>query len=155
MAKVDETLDAAVLRRVSDELEIRNAVARLAHLADTATIDELDQYVALFTEDGTWAVLGGGLLPAQERRGRGEIIVAARDRRLAGIQGPGTSSRHIISTIAVVFDSPDRAQVRSYLQVFRDTMTDHPTPAGVGEYHDTFTRTPEGWKIQRREVISG
>ena len=39
------------LQRVADDLEVRNAVARLAQLSDEGNLDD---YIALFTEDGIW-----------------------------------------------------------------------------------------------------
>jgi len=155
MDQVAEAIDPAAVRRVIDELEIRNILARLAHIADTASINELDQYLALWTEDGTWAVLSGTSLPTQEQRGHAALRAAAKARREAGVQGPGTNSRHIVSTNVVEFESADRARARSYFHVFRDTRGERPVSDSVGEYTDTFVRTPEGWKLHRREVVQG
>jgi 3-phenylpropionate/cinnamic acid dioxygenase small subunit len=155
MDQVAEEIDATALRRVIDELEIRNILARLAHMADTASIDELDQYLALWTEDGTWAVLSGTSLAPQEQRGHAELRAAAKQRREAGVQGPGTNSRHIVSTNVVEFDSQARARARSYFHVFRETGSEQPVPTTIGEYNDTFIRTPGGWKLQRREIVQG
>jgi hypothetical protein len=88
--------DPAV-QRIADELEIRNIVAELSQLADTATDDELERYLSLFTEDATWAVLADGEgLSAQERKGHQEILEGARERRTQGIQGPGTQTRRLV-----------------------------------------------------------
>ena len=141
--------------RVADELEIRNIVARLAHLADTASTEDLDDYLALLTEDATWAVLSNASLPSQERRGHAEIRAAAAARRAEGRQGPGSAARHFISNHVVVFEAIDTARSRCYFQVFADTLSDRPYCRAVGEYHDTFVRTPEGWKMKRREIIAG
>jgi len=151
MAEVNE----ATIRTIADELAIRNLLARLAHLADTAPIEQVEEYVALFTEDATWAVPSAGVLPAQERQGQEEIRAAARARREDGTQGPGANRRHIISTTTVEFPSDDRASVRSCWQRFDETLADVQVSNGIGEYHDTFVRTPEGWKLSRREIIFG
>jgi 3-phenylpropionate/cinnamic acid dioxygenase small subunit len=147
--------DPAV-QRIADELEIRNIVAELSQLADTATDDELERYLSLFTEDATWAVLADGEgLSAQERKGHQEILEGARERRTQGIQGPGTQTRHTISTVVVTFESADRAFARCYWQYFTDTASSAPVLALMGEYRNTFVRTPGGWKLSRRELVSG
>lgn len=149
----DDMGDPSVVRRVADELEIRNVVARIAHLADTAAIDELDQYVSLFTEDALWVVPAGGPVPAQQRQGHAEILEAARERRMAGAQGPGAQSRHLISTHAVTFSTNDEAQSHCYWQVARKTDGGDFVTSAVGGYRDTFVRTPQGWRLKRRELV--
>jgi 3-phenylpropionate/cinnamic acid dioxygenase small subunit len=146
----------SALQRLADELEIRNLVAEISQLADTAADDELDRYLALFTEDATWAVLSDGPgLNAQERKGHQEILEGVRERRAAGIQGPGTHTRHVVSTVVVTFERSDKALVRCYWQYYRDASSDAPVLALMGEYRNTFVRTPQGWKLARRELVPG
>jgi len=149
---IDQVRDD-VVRRTADELEIRNAVAKLAHFADTASADDLEGYLEMFTEDVTWAAMGAGRLGVQERQGRAAMEAGARERRAAGTQGPGSGVRHVITTQVVEFLTPDKALSRSYWQTFADCSTT-PTPQAMGEYHDTFVRTSSGWKVQRREIRS-
>jgi 3-phenylpropionate/cinnamic acid dioxygenase small subunit len=147
--------DPAV-QRLADELEIRNLVAELSQLADSASDDELDRYLALFTEDATWATLADGpTLAAQERKGHQEILEGVRERRAAGIQGPGTDTRHVISTVVVSFETSDKAFARCYWQYFTNTSSSAPVLGLMGEYRNTFVRTPQGWKLARRELIPG
>ena len=150
-----DKVDDALLQRVADELEIRNVVARLAQVADNVSIDEIDEYVALFTEDATWAVLSDQFLPAQERHGHDELRAAARKRREDGVQGPGTNRRHVISTHSIVFETPDRAQSHCYWQNITETLSEAQVIAGIGQYFDTFVRTPDGWRLHRREIRAG
>jgi 3-phenylpropionate/cinnamic acid dioxygenase small subunit len=147
--------DQAV-QRVADELEIRNLVAELSQLADTASDAELERYLDLFTEDATWVVLAQteGLSP-QVRSGRREILEGVRERRSAGIQGPGTSTRHAVSTLVVRFETSDRAVARCYWQYFTHTSSAAPVLALMGEYRNTFVRTPQGWRLERRELVPG
>jgi 3-phenylpropionate/cinnamic acid dioxygenase small subunit len=148
-------LDPAV-QRVIDELEIRNRVAELAQLADTAQDDELDRYLALLTEDATWLVVADSeLLGTQERKGHGEILEGVRQRRADGIQGPGTDTRHVVSTVVVTFEASDRAIGRSYWRYYERTSSNAPLLALMGEYRDTFVRTSSGWKLARRELTPG
>jgi 3-phenylpropionate/cinnamic acid dioxygenase small subunit len=146
----------AVIQRVADELEIRNLVAELSQLADTASDEELKRYLDLFTEDATWAVVadGEGLAP-QVRTGHEEILAGVRERRDAGIQGPGTHTRHALSTLVVTFETDDRALARCYWHYYTDTASSAPVLALMGEYRNTFVRTPQGWRLARRELVPG
>ena len=156
MTTSNSTFEPGALQRLADEMEIRNIVARLAHLADTASIDELDAYVSLFTADATWVVMSAPAtsLPPQERHGHAEILAAAKARRADRVQGPGSNTRHVITNNVVVFTTADTAHSRSYVQVFKDTASDTPLCRSFGEYHDTFVRTPNGWRMKRREIVS-
>jgi uncharacterized protein (TIGR02246 family) len=49
------------IERLADEMEIRNLVAQLAHLADMA--EDLEEYLACFTDDAVWS------FPGDEREG--------------------------------------------------------------------------------------
>ncbi len=149
-------LDPDVQRRLVDELEIRNVVAELTQLADTASDDELDRYLALLTDDATWAVLSdSSVLSTQERNGHSEILEGIMARRAEGLQGPGTNTMHLVSTLVVTFDTSDRAMARCYWQYYTNTRSSAPVLTLMGEYRNTFVRTPQGWKLARREVIFG
>lgn len=133
-------------RRLADELAIRNVIARLAHLADDAL--GLDEYVALFTEDATWE------LPGAARTGRSDIAAGAVERRSEGLSGPGSGTKHVISTVAVRSDGSDVATATSYFEYYADTTT-APRVTHIGRYDDTFVREPGGWRLQRRAVRFG
>ncbi len=60
---------------MSDELAIRNVVARLAMLADEG---DLEEYVDLFTDNARWDMPGG------ELQGRENLLAGAIERRAAG-----------------------------------------------------------------------
>ena len=88
------------------------------------------------------------------RKGHEEILSGVVERRSAGLQGPGTFSRHMISTTAVTVDSPDAASARSYFTYYTETATS-PTLRTAGQYDDTFRRTADGWKLARRIITMG
>jgi 3-phenylpropionate/cinnamic acid dioxygenase small subunit len=136
-------------------MEIRNLLARLTYLADTVADDDLDQYLSLMTDDATWAVVSDGILPSQERRGRAEILEGVHERRRAGIQGPGTGTRHALHTIHVRFESADEASVICYWHYYKQTASPTPVLAGMGEYRNRVLRTASGWRLARREVVPG
>jgi uncharacterized protein (TIGR02246 family) len=136
------------LQRIADELEIRDMVARVAHLTDTA--EELDEYMALYTEDATWGPQPGAF---DSTTGHAAIEAGVRERRAAGIQGPGTNTQHVVNTTSVRFDGPDTAKVRAYWQYYGDVAT-APKLLRVGTYDLVVVRTADGWKFHERRIGS-
>jgi hypothetical protein len=138
---------AARLGRLSDEAEIRNVVARLAHLADVDT-DDLDAYLSLWTSDGV------SVHPDWTAQGHSGLREAVRDLRRGGIQGPGANTMHLNTTLTVAFDGDDVALADSYWQYW-DVRAQPPEIRLIGRYRDTFVRTDDGWKLHRRVVTHG
>jgi 3-phenylpropionate/cinnamic acid dioxygenase small subunit len=131
--------------RVAAELGIRNVISRIALLADQG---DLDEYIEQFTEDAVWA------LPTAARHGRADIRAGAEARRAEGTTGPGTATRHVITTVVVRVDHADRATADSYF-VFLQNTTTSPTIFNMGAYHDTFVREGDAWRLARREITIG
>ena len=106
---------------------------------------DADAFADLFAEDAELRVLG------QEYVGREAI--GDRLRNAAG----GPVFRHMMSTIRVFVQDDSHARGVSYVTVYSAAGGTLPRPLtqplGVGEYHDDFVRTDEGWKIQRREFV--
>jgi uncharacterized protein (TIGR02246 family) len=128
-----------------DDLAIRTVLARIAHYSDAG---DLDDYAAQFTDDATWE-----MPPAPPRRGRAVIRAAATARRANGETGPGTHTRHVITTVAVSVTS-DTAAADSYWQFYCATAT-APVLRSMGSYRDTFRRTAAGWRLARRQITTG
>lgn len=128
-----------------DALEIGTVLARIAHYSDTG---DLDDYAAQFTHDATWE-----MPPAPPRHGRAAIRAAAAARRAEGQTGPGTHTRHVITTVAVSVDG-DAAVADSYWQFYTATAT-APVLNSMGSYRDTFRRTPSGWRLAHRHITTG
>lgn len=139
---------------ISDaDAEIRTVLARIAQLADTG---DLDEYLTLFTDDAVWAMPDNpaiGML-ANEKRGHAEIRAGAEERRASGLQGPGTESRHVLTTVAVNVESDDRATVRSYFLFFGSTSV-QPVLRTMGQYDDVLVRSERGWQLARRTITVG
>lgn len=129
----------------ADELAIRNLIARIAHAAD---MGDLDDYVLLFTADADWEFPGG------PRHGREDIRTGASERRATGLTGPGSSSRHVITTLSVDVDGGDEATADSYWLFFRDTST-KPYIFNMGHYHDTLRFEDGAWRLARRDITVG
>jgi hypothetical protein len=149
------TATDASIQRLIDELQIRNLVARLSHLADSGTDEEMDEYLLTYTPDGVWAPIVPGVADssALERRGRDDILVGVNERRVAKLQGPGSHSKHFITTLLVTFESDDVALSRSNFLVFNETNVRPPVLFSAGEYRDRFVRGSDGWNLARREIV--
>ena len=117
---------------------IRSLIARVAHAADEAP---LAVYAELYTEDAVWEMTAAtAVAPPQTRTGIDDIVAASRDRRAAGIAGPG--------------ESPDSARAESVWMFYADTTT-APRLSSMGRYHDTFRRVDGRWLLARRIVTVG
>jgi 3-phenylpropionate/cinnamic acid dioxygenase small subunit len=130
------------LGHAMDELDIRNVIHRLAQLADEGTLED---YAALFTEDGVWDGGAFGL-----RKGTADLVAGGRERRAKGLAGPGTHKRHVITTTAVSVEG-DRARARSYMLFYVD-CDKQPRVGSVAVYQDEFRRTDSGWKLAHRSI---
>ena len=133
-----------MLRRVADELEIRNLLARLAHLADDG---DLDEYIQLFTDDARWDA--GAAFGCKV--GHEEIRAGVVERRSTGTAGPGSHSRHVITTSAVEV-AGDRATGCSIFHFYVNT-NEAPQLALLGVYEDEFARTDRGWCLAHRKIL--
>lgn len=129
-------------------------VSVLAELALTADTSDLDVYLQWYTDDAVWEAHGidGGV--SGVRRGREEIRVAAEQRRASGLQGPGTATRHTLSTTAIEFESPVVATSRSVFAFYGST-TGTPELLSMGCYDDRLHRTADGWRLAHRVITLG
>lgn len=139
------------MQQVADELAIRNLLARTAQLADWGTVEECE---ACYTADAVWSMPASPAvgLPARELRGREAIVAGIRERRAAGIQGPGARRRHVITTMRVTLDADDSATVHSVF-LFLDESQTPPVLASSGRYVDTVRRDGGEWKLAARQIV--
>ena len=133
--------DAFVERAIVDACE--SLVASYAIYRDRP---DPAAYAATFAEDGEL------VLPFGTFRGR-----EALERRLAESAGK-TVSRHFMSTTEIRVIDARNASGISYAMIFVEPASpDGPPPTSgpfaIGEYHDTFRLTDEGWKFARREFV--
>ncbi|NKB98174.1 MAG: hypothetical protein GKR90_06720 [Pseudomonadales bacterium] len=107
---------------------------------------DADAVAILFTADATMDLFG------QKFAGREAI----RDRIAAGVGGP--VYRHFISTINIEVSANGRSAIGvTYVVVYRGDESELPQtltePVAIGEYHDQFQRTRDGWKIAARVFV--
>ena len=133
-----------ILRRLADERACERLIVRYTHLVDFGRAPEIAD---LFTDDGVWRT------DDFEMRGRDEILAGFGRRQ--GVTR--RQSRHVCTNVLIEVDG-DRATGLCYLVNYRhDSETgeaEKPAPADVpkfvGEYHDTFRRTEDGWRFVDR-----
>jgi 3-phenylpropionate/cinnamic acid dioxygenase small subunit len=137
----------------SQEEMIRSLLARIAQLADDG---ELDDYLDQFTADAVWSMPANPAVgaPADTRRGREDIAAGVRARRASGLQGPGTATRHVLTTVAVSLDSTGRAHATAYWLFFADT-TSAVRLVSVGRYDDELRLEDGRWRLARRTITVG
>ena len=142
------------VQRLADEMEIRNLVAHVAHLADMTP--DLDDYLPCFTADAVWEMNANAAEGLSHSRtvGHEEILADRRERRGDGFQGPGTHTRHVNTTLAVTVHDDDTAEAESYWLFIGDTDS-QPVLRAIGHYRDQFRRTDEGWKLSHRQITNG
>jgi 3-phenylpropionate/cinnamic acid dioxygenase small subunit len=128
-----------------DIAEIGDLIVRLARATDDGDIDE---YAELMVIDATWQMPGG-----DEVSGRDSVLASARERRAAGLTGPGAHTRHLVSMVSVSVEG-DRARARSSWQYYSQTTTS-PSLSAMGSYADEFVRTSEGWRFTGRLATVG
>jgi hypothetical protein len=134
----------------SDELQIRNLIARLAQAADLVAEDRLDaDYVPLFTEDAVWEAVPGALAPGAIRNeGIAAIRAAAVERRRVGTSGPDAGLMHMVSTSVIAIDG-DVATAQSCSIVVHGAEQ---AIRSLCRYDDLFRRTGDEWRLARRTV---
>jgi 3-phenylpropionate/cinnamic acid dioxygenase small subunit len=126
----------------TDQLAIANVITRMAHICDMGNLDEYDQF---FAEDASWGP------PSATVHGLPAIIEGAKVLRAAGTTGPGSGTRHVITTLAVSITGPDSAEADSYWLIY-EQGAGAPSVRAMGAYRDAFRREPAGWRIAQREV---
>lgn len=127
---------------------VTDTISRLAQAADFGTLDE---YGALLTDDIVWELPGGASgLAAQVRRGREDALAGARERRHAGIQGPGTGTMHVITNVSVDPGADDATSMAYWHFVVGVGAA--PTIRSSGVYRDRFVRSAGVWQLAHRRV---
>ena len=122
------------------ELAIRNLIARMAHAADSG---EIADYAQMMVADAYWQLPSGDPLI-----GHAAILEGAQARRASGTVGPGSGTRHMITTTWVEVDG-DNARARSHWLFVGNTAAG-PVLHLAGTYADTFRRTDAGWRFTKR-----
>ncbi|MGI9614026.1 MAG: nuclear transport factor 2 family protein [Acidimicrobiales bacterium] len=140
----DQLANDDALRRIDDERACERLIATYCHLVD---FRDAPAIADLFTADGSWRADGVDMV--------GQDEIRAGFTRRQGVTR--RQSRHVCTNVVVDIDG-DTATGLCYLVNYRHDsasgVAELPAPGDVpkfvGEYHDTFRRTPEGWRFVDR-----
>ncbi|MFI4974825.1 MAG: nuclear transport factor 2 family protein [Caulobacterales bacterium] len=133
------------LQRLMIERACERLVAQYCHFVDHGQAGRVPE---LFSEDGVWAS------PDNTMTGRDAIAAGFRRRQ----ENAGRLSRHVCSNLLIEVVDAERATGCVYLTLYRHDgeagrrAAPAAAPSIVGEYRDTFVRTPEGWRFSRRDI---
>jgi hypothetical protein len=131
------------LGRIAAERSCERLLVEYAWLIDSGSASKVGDLV---TEQATWTGAdGGGMV------GRDEIRRAfeGRERLTRRL------SRHVVTNVRIDVADDDHASGTAYLVQYRHDAADGPAvapaamepPKFVGDYHLTFLRTDDGWRI--------
>lgn len=129
------------------ELTDREEISVLLHeYCRTLDAMDLDTLAAIFTED---CVVEYG--PEDRLKSHGKATVRHALERLWRWK----RTSHHLSNIQIRFPQADEATVLSYIIAWHE-RPDGDTGTIWGQYHDTFVRTPAGWRLKhRRQTMNG
>jgi 3-phenylpropionate/cinnamic acid dioxygenase small subunit len=138
---------------VNADGEIRTFLARVAQLGDRGPAQA---YLAMFREDAVVTIAADQELGTEEALNRGLEAISASltARRAAGILGPGSDTRHVVTTSVITIDDADHAHAESVFQFFAHAST-APALLSIGAYHDVIMRDADGWRLAQRTITSG
>lgn len=122
-----------------DKDDIRELLARYCFLLDDY---QLAKFAELFTEEGRWSSRNG--------EATGPAAIEQLLRTLVPVPGPGTRRRHLTTNIVIAING-DKAVVRSYFMVVRDSETG-PAIAVAGRYEDEVVRHAGQWLFKTRKL---
>ena len=130
----------------TESLDIVRACERL--IADYAYFrdrEEAEPYAAVFAVDGVF-----------EFRGARFVGRKAIRQRLVDAAGQ-VVTRHVMSNVRITPIDADNAEATSIVTLYQGDRSTPPIEVpgmlGIGEYHDRFVRTDEGWKIAHRKFV--
>jgi ketosteroid isomerase-like protein len=134
------------LERLMIERSCERLVTEYCHLVDH---DEAARVADLFAEDGVWT--------SPENTMTGQTAIRAGFERRQ--RNAGRVSRHVCSNLLIEVIDPEHASGVVYLTLYRHDgepgrgAAPSAAPSIVGEYRDSFVRTAEGWRFQRRDTV--
>jgi 3-phenylpropionate/cinnamic acid dioxygenase small subunit len=133
-----------------DYLQICDTLARIARAAD---VGDLGDYMSLLTEDVIFEFPDNRQvgLAAKTYRGADEVRAGVMSRRSAGLQGPGTHTLHLVSTVSVTQQDDENARSQAYWTYYVNVHLS-PELRSMGEYDDILRRTPAGWRLAHRTI---
>lgn len=122
-----------------DRLALHELIARYAHLLDLGGVDRLGE---IYTQDARFTVAALDV----DIKGLPALI-----EFFAATMAQMSTVRHVITNVFTEATGKDTADLHAYLQIV-DGATKAITTVGV--YHDNCVRTPYGWRVAVRSVLT-
>ena len=119
-----------------DHMQIQQLVTRFGYAIDSGANDGA-MFADLFTEDGVYGAA----------KGRTQLATVARTHP------DGAANRHFVTNVIV--RPTDRGATGTQYELMFAVGQDgnQSAIARTGRYEDTYTKTPAGWRIQKREFF--
>jgi len=126
---------------VAIEAACARLVVSYTHLVDGGRAADIAD---LFAENGVWSS------PQQRMKGRAALRAGFASRQAQTER----TSRHVCTNLLVDVVDADHATGLVYLSLYRHDGDDvgPAVPALIGDYRDTFVRTPDGWRFDERHL---
>lgn len=133
----------ATVQRLVDQDDIKRVLFDYAFHLDAADPEKM---LPLFTPD-----LHVAYGPSHGADGAEAYLETLTSEKF-GVAAFFAGTSHHVSNIVIDFVDADTANVRSVLYAFHHYMRERADGIVYGQYHDIVVRTPDGWKIKRREL---
>jgi ketosteroid isomerase-like protein len=124
------------LQAIADRFEIE---ALRGEFTDAGMMRDYDRFAALFTSDGVWRIP------------HAHVEFLSRDQIRAGIERLGALWDYAVQNVhpGMIQLQGDIAVGRAYISEF-GRFRDGRSHLNYAIYHDTYRRTPDGWKFTER-----
>lgn len=128
--------------RIQQLLDREDITAILHQYCRGMDLLDMDLLSGAFTDDG---FLDIGEEERLQTRGRSEIHEAMKRMKRF------SRSSHHLSNVQIQFVDADNANCVSYVTAWHQTPDGH-SGTMLGQFHDVFRRTSEGWRIANRQL---
>jgi hypothetical protein len=134
-----------------DTVQIADLIARIAYTSDVA--EEVEDYLALMTDDVEFHFPDNPsvALKAASYIGRDEVRRGVVTRRGKGLQGPGSHTLHVTSTVFVDILDEGTANASAYWCYYAETNR-NPVLRSMGQYDNRLRRVGDSWRLARRVI---
>ena len=140
----------------SDNTE-KEIIALLHHAARLADERRFEEWVGLFSEDGSYSAITHENFHDQGLYLFKDDGIEALKERAIFLMGfwkvPRGKTLHTITNIEVEPRDADSVTARSYFTLFRTGDMEHSELHACGEYQDEFVRAHGQWLFKQRRVI--
>lgn len=125
---------------ITEHESVRRHLARCSRMLDSR---DFEGWVDTFTPDGVF----------NDNAGRDDLLAWILDGQLAKTSADELQRRHTLHNIEVEVDGDRASAVSEVLMVDKVAGAPSWSVLGVVRFTDELTRTPDGWRIRRRDGV--